>query len=90
MHTHVETITPERARALLGSNGNRPLRKTRVLAFVEVLKRGHWRLSHQGIAIAADGRVLDGQHRLAAIAEADVTVQMCVTYDVPPECVVRL
>jgi hypothetical protein len=79
MHANIETVTPDQAAALLANNaGNRKLMKTTVSQLADDMRRGHWRLSHQGIAIARDGRLLDGQHRLSAIVEAGVAVQMVV------------
>jgi hypothetical protein len=42
------------------------------------MKGGSWRLTHQGIAFNCDGTLLDGQHRLAAIIESGIAVQMLV------------
>ena len=40
---------------------------------------GDWQLTHQGIAFDTTGRLIDGQHRLHAIIEAGVPVQILVT-----------
>jgi hypothetical protein len=44
---------------------------------------GHWRQTHQGIAFDEKGKLIDGQHRLAAIMMANKTISMPVTFDVP-------
>ncbi|NBW12652.1 MAG: hypothetical protein EBR82_31975 [Caulobacteraceae bacterium] len=81
-----ELITPEIAKQLLeGNEGNRVLRCATVEFLRLAILRGEWKLSHQGIAIANDGRLIDGQHRLTAIVEANVAVLMMVARDVPPE-----
>jgi len=81
-----ELITPEKARELLkGNYGNRPLRRTLVERLAQEMMTGNWQISHQGIAIAPDGRLLDGQHRLAAIVRSGVTVPMMVARNVPHE-----
>jgi hypothetical protein len=81
LSTTIETITPERAAALLEKNhdGQRALSTTRVLAFAEDMRCGRWRLTHQGICLDVDGNLVDGQHRMWAIVEAGVPVRMVVT-----------
>lgn len=39
-------------------------------------------MTHQGIAFDENGELVDGQHRLNAIVEANIPVQMNVTYNV--------
>lgn len=79
MITSVETITPEQARDLLEKNTrNRPLRRSRVEAIARDILSGNYLLTHQAIGIAPTF-IVDGQHRLAAIVEAGVSVQLSVT-----------
>ena len=33
-------------------------------------RRGEWKVTHQGLAFYKDGKIADGQHRLAAVAES--------------------
>ena len=81
MNTITQTITPELAAAYLESNHmNRPLRPGVVENLVREIKAGRWRLTHQGIAFTADGRLLDGQHRLSAVVASGVAVPMMVTF----------
>src|SRR3954447_16063377 len=61
---------------------NRPLSRTVVRAFAEAMSRGDWMVTHQGIAFDINGVLVDGQHRLAAIVEADVPVEMTVFTEV--------
>lgn len=83
MNTQVEQITPEMAARLLkGNTHNRAIRTRVVEKYIDMMNRGLWELTHQGIAIGIDGTILDGQHRLLAIIEAGTTVPMCVTYNV--------
>lgn len=84
MHFETVIVTPEMARGFLTKNTvNRPLKSTIVQDFSEALKRGEWRVSHQGVAIASNGRLLDGQHRLTAISNTGIAAPMTVAYDVP-------
>ncbi|KMV19641.1 hypothetical protein ACT17_06275 [Mycolicibacterium conceptionense] len=85
MDSKVETITPERAAELLEANTtNRPLSTGTVQTFADAMRRGEWRVTHQGIAVGSDGVLVDGQHRLAAVIEAGVPVDLTVFTDVDP------
>ena len=81
-----ELITPEIAKKYLASNiTNRRLRKDRVNAIARDIKNGNWKETHQGIAFDTNGDLIDGQHRLAAIVEADVGVYIDVARGLPYE-----
>jgi hypothetical protein len=90
-----ETITPEFAEELLRRprprlrDGReliqRTLKESHVLRLAGIIERGEWQLTPQGLIIAKDGGVLDGQHRLNAIALAKTPVQMMVAYGADPE-----
>lgn len=80
----VERITPEKAREYLGFNThNRSLRPRVVTAYAADMAAGDWLWNGEGIKFAADGTLLDGQHRLAAIVQADVPIRMLVIRDLP-------
>jgi hypothetical protein len=79
MRTKTQTITPAKAAELLESNtNNRPLSRATVRVFADAMQRGEWKTTHQGIAIDTNGQLVDGQHRLAALVEADVPVKLTV------------
>lgn len=79
-----ESITPDIARAMLEHNKrNRSLIASRLATYVEAMKRGEWRQTHQGIGFGADGTLHDGQHRLLAIVQANVPVTMFVVRGLP-------
>ena len=61
---------------------NRPLSRTLVRAFADAMSRGDWMVTHQGIAFDVNGVLVDGQHRLAAIIEAGVPVELTVFTEV--------
>lgn len=83
MKTEVVLVTPLLAKKWLERNtDNRDIRPSVVTGLAESITRGEWVLSHQGIAFAKSGRLLDGQHRLLAIVEANRSVQLVVTRDV--------
>jgi hypothetical protein len=81
-----EYVTPASARAMLDANtGNRAIRRAVVAQMARAILAGEWRITHQGIAIAPCGRLLDGQHRLNAIVEAGIPVLMAVARNVPAD-----
>jgi hypothetical protein len=83
VRSRVQTITPARAEQLLAANTtNRPISRPTVRAFAEAMRRGEWLVTHQGIAFDTNGVLVDGQHRLAAIIEADIPVELTVFTDV--------
>lgn len=84
MESKVMTITPELAAEMLERNmpTNRPIFKSTVHAYARLMKSGKWNLTHQGIAFDENGMLIDGQHRLKAVIEANIPVQMNVTFDV--------
>lgn len=72
-------ITPELAIQLLEANTlNRTLRDTRVERYAQDMKAGKWLLNGETIKITEDGQLLDGQHRLWAVIEANTPVDMLV------------
>lgn len=87
----VMTVTPALAESWLSKNDkNRRVIDSNVNAFAEVMKAGGWMLTHQGIAIAADGTLLDGQHRLLAVVKAGVAVEMRVFLNEPKEAIAAI
>lgn len=86
--TKVETITPEIAREMLKNNTrNRTMIKMHVAYFARLILSGAFRVTNQGIGIGTDGSIVDGQHRIAAIAEAGIPVTINVTRGLPPESI---
>jgi hypothetical protein len=84
VRSRAQTITPRKAQEYLKLNKvNRPLSKRIVHDFAEAMRRGEWQVTHQGIAFDTDGTLVDGQHRLAAIIEADTPIDITIFTDVP-------
>lgn len=83
MEAKIETITPTRARDLLTTLApNRNIRPRSVRMYAEDMKAGRWKLTGDPIRISKDGEVIDGEHRLRAIAQADVAIDTLVVYGV--------
>jgi hypothetical protein len=72
-------VTPDLAAKWLKQNShNRTLRKRAVADYARDMKAGQWRPNGEAIKFAADGTLLDGQHRLLAVIEADVAIPLMV------------
>ena len=76
----VVEMTPKLAQKYLSQNqSNRNLRRRKVAEYKRQMEKGYWHLTPQGIALSADGKLLNGQHRLQAVVEYGKPVQMVVT-----------
>lgn len=86
MDMTIEKITPAKAREyLLANHDNRPLRKRRVDQYADMMTRGQWVFTGDPIRFDPSGRLLDGQHKLSAIAQSGTTQEMVVQRGVPTE-----
>lgn len=82
----VEQIDPATARRYLGANrDNRKVKRGRVATYARQMTQGQWLVTGDPVRFDADGRLLDGQHRLLAIVESETTQTMVVIRDLPPE-----
>lgn len=82
----VMTITPETAQAWASLNTrNRNVRYNRVAQLARDMKAGKWMLNGESIKIAADGTILDGQHRIYACIQAGVPFETVVIRGLPLE-----
>ena len=78
-------ITPEMARDLLtNALPNRPVSKARVRALIDDLRMGRWQTNGESIILDASLRLLDGQHRLQAVAESGIAITALVAVGVDP------
>jgi len=85
MRTEVIRVTPQLAAEWLAKNTeNRPIKRFLVDDLCSAILNGRFLLTHQPIAFAPDGRLLDGQHRLTAVVESGKTVPMLVAYNADP------
>jgi hypothetical protein len=86
LYTRNIDVTPELAFQWLERNShNRPISQAKVDFFTREMKAGRWQHSSQGIAFDTAGLLIDGQHRLWAVIEANVTVRMLVCFNSPPK-----
>jgi hypothetical protein len=56
-----------------------------VRLLVRAIQDDQWKITHQPIALDVHGILIDGQHRVAAVAMAGLNVQMLIAYDADPE-----
>ena len=77
---NMETITPERAAHYLKRNVDnyRKISKSKVALYAQEMKAGKWQLNGESIVFDRDGKLKNGQHRLAAVIVAGVPIQMTV------------
>ncbi|WP_320055727.1 hypothetical protein [Desulfuromonas thiophila] len=74
-------ITPQVASEMLKNNkGNRPISPARADKYVQDMRMGNWKITHQGIAFDSAGNLIDGQHRLLAIVKSGKSIMMNVSY----------
>ncbi len=79
-------VTPEMALSLLDHNKvNRPLSDLHVRRIARQITASRWKFNGDTIKISDTGNVLDGQHRLWAIAESGIAVETIVIYGVPED-----
>jgi hypothetical protein len=69
---------------------NRPLTQSRINDLADIMVRGRFEQTHQGIAFSDTGALVDGQHRLWAVVESGVTVRMLVTRGLSPAAVLAI
>lgn len=87
MRLSEETITPDAAREWLRNtegHQQRAISEKAVLRLAAAITEGRWQLTHQPIAITADGVCIDGRHRLSAIVRARRPVRCLVARDADP------
>jgi len=75
-------ISPEQAAVWLDANlGNRLIRPRIVGFYARLITGGEWQHDHPAPIVFSDrGRLIDGQHRLAAIVEADQEITARVEF----------
>lgn len=87
MRLNVEEITPDMAAEMLRATEGttqRPISPALTSRLVSAIHDGRWQLTHQPIAVTADGVVIDGRHRLTAIWRSGQAVKLLVARDADP------
>ncbi|MFF3967872.1 hypothetical protein ACFYZI_40750 [Streptomyces griseorubiginosus] len=83
----VHVVTPQIAATWLQFNRpeNRRISQRAVAGLAAAMLAGEYLLTHQPIAFDAHGRLIDGQHRLTAVVQSGITVQMWVITGADPD-----
>jgi hypothetical protein len=86
LHFEEKILTPDLAQQLLeGNHGNRKLDNSKVSQWAAEISAGRWRMTNETIAIAEDGRVVDGQHRLHAVVKARMPIPVVICWGADPD-----
>jgi hypothetical protein len=83
---HGVKITPKKAAEFLAKlfKGQRHVTRTHVMSLAEKMREGTFIDTSQDVAFDWFDRLIDGQHRLLAVIESGVTVEMTVTWGLDP------
>ena len=86
------SITPDLARWIMANcnTRNRKKKLEHIKRMAQAMKKGHYLVTHQGVAFSRSGVLLDGQNRLQAIIDSGVDVTMLVTFDLPEKSQVEM
>lgn len=68
----------------LNSKHNRPISESLVKTLMADMDAGKWETTHEAIAYDTEANLIDGQHRLHAIARSGKTLWMWVAYNCDP------
>ena len=92
VETKLQVITPEEATRIIeeSNHENRTIRQKNVLYLSDLIKKGEWVVTHQGIAFDVNGKLIDGQHRLLAIAKSGIDTPILVTRDIEPDAFIAI
>lgn len=78
-------VTPRIAEEWLGKNeSNRNLRPTRVAQLVRDMRAGNFALTGDSIKFDWSGNLIDGQHRLTAVRDSGITIEVLVVRGLAP------
>lgn len=83
-------ITPDMAKGWLDAqHANRDLNRALVAQLARAIKENRWEVTHQGIAFDDQGILVDGQHRLQAILDTGIPVNMMCAFGVSRNTAIR-
>lgn len=83
MRVNAELVTPEMAtRWLQGMAPNRKLKRSQVDELKASMLGGQWVQNGDTIKFGKDGRLIDGQARLTALVEAEMTLPLFCAFNV--------
>jgi hypothetical protein len=84
--SQIETITPAIAAAMLETNNeNRKPSAQAVQQYADDMRQGRWKQNGAAIVFDEDNALIDGQHRLMAVVEAQASIEVFVVRGVERE-----
>lgn len=85
--SEIITITPEIAKLWLTiyNKKNRRIYPARIRKYIRDIEAGLWKLNGESIKISDQNILLDGQHRLMAVAQCGRQIETVVTTNIPGE-----
>ncbi|WP_142627518.1 hypothetical protein [Rhizobium sp. P007] len=84
----VETITPERAQAILARNiKNRKVKARNLAKLLTDISSNEWKFNGESIILAASGELNDGQHRNIAVLLTRLSIESIVAFGVVRETI---
>lgn len=86
MKAELTTITPEWARKILNekNTGNRAMSRLHVDTLAKEISKGRWKVNGDTICLNGN-RLIDGQHRLAAVVQSGIAIQSFVIEGLPSD-----
>jgi len=79
IQSQVVMVTPQMAQKWLAGGGkNRKLSNPKMKEYANSMKAGKWVLNGEGILFDANGKLIDGQHRLSAVVLSGITIPMLI------------
>jgi len=86
VYVTIITVTPELAKRLIELNvKNRPLSKPFVNRYARTMKQDGWKFNADSLRFSNEGLCIDGQHRLYACIESNVSFVTMVCVNLPKE-----
>lgn len=93
LNIYTQKVTPELAQKLLDSNhaNNRKIKPKIIEMYARLMSKGLWRCDNgEGIKISQEGKILDGQHRLAGVIEYGKPVEMLFFSGIPEAAITSI
>lgn len=82
--SEVVTVSPGLAAELLRRNeGNRNIRPVKATHYAADMAAGRWVFNGEAVIVSDTGELNDGQHRMQAIVDANLSIPLLVVFGVP-------
>lgn len=79
IQSQVVMVTPQMAKKWIANGGkNRKLSNPKTKEYADLMKAGKWVLNGEGVLFDSSGKLIDGQHRLSAVALSGLTIPLLI------------